>query len=92
MGYGNYDNTTNTLEKALTPGAFRSRRAFQCRRCASGSAIGWAMSMKAIEPRPAFGAYLGRVGQRPAYQRAMAQSEAMTKKSLARSPNRALAA
>lgn len=29
---------------------------------------------------PAFGAYLGRVGQRPAYQRAMAQSEALAKK------------
>jgi hypothetical protein len=36
--------------------------------------------MKAIEPRPAFGAYLGRVSQRPAYQRAMAQSEALQKK------------
>jgi len=28
--------------------------------------------MKAIEPRPVFGAYLARIGQRPAYQRAMA--------------------
>jgi glutathione S-transferase len=38
------------------------------------------LAMKAIEPRPAFGAYLGRVSQRPAYQRSMAQSEALTPK------------
>jgi hypothetical protein len=37
------------------------------------------MSMKAIESRPVFGAYLERIGQRPAYQRAMAQSEALAK-------------
>jgi len=36
--------------------------------------------MKALEPRPIFGAYLQRIGQRPAYQRAWAQSEALAKK------------
>jgi glutathione S-transferase len=58
MGYGNYADTLNTLEKA----------------------IGWGLGMKAIEPRPAFAAYLERVSKRPAYQRVMAQSEALTPK------------
>jgi hypothetical protein len=42
--------------------------------------MGWALSLKALEPRPVFVAYLGRIGQRPAYQQAMAQSEALVKK------------
>jgi len=80
MGYGNYDDTVNTLEKALTPGPFVLGERFSAADVYLGSAIGWAMSMKAVEPRPVFGAYLGRIGQRPAYQRAMAQSEALTPK------------
>ena len=80
MGYGNYDDTLNTLEKAVTPGPFVLGERFSAADVYLGSAIGWGLSMKAIEPRPAFAAYLGRVSSRPAYQRAMAQSEALTPK------------
>jgi len=80
MGYGNYADTLNTLEKAVGPGPFILGERFSAADVYVGSAIGWGLSMKAIEPRPAFGAYLGRVSQRPAYQRAMAQSEALTPK------------
>ena len=80
MGYGNYADTVNTLEKALTPGPFVLGERFSAADVYLGSAIGWGLSMKAVEPRPAFGAYLGRVGQRPAYQRAMAQNEALAQK------------
>jgi glutathione S-transferase len=80
MGYGNYADTVNTLEKALNPGPFVLGEQFSAADVYLGSAIGWAFSMKALEPRPVFGAYLGRVGQRPAYQRAWAQSEALAKK------------
>ena len=79
MGYGNYDDTLNTLEKALTPGPFVLGEQFSAADVYLGSAIGWGISMKAIEPRPVFGAYLARIGQRLAYQRAMAQSEALAK-------------
>jgi glutathione S-transferase len=80
MGYGNYDDTINTLEKALTPGPFVLGERFSAADVYLGSAIGWAMAMKAVEPRPVFGAYLGRIGQRPAYQRAWAQNEALAAK------------
>src|ERR1700726_2112483 len=73
MGYGNYADTLNTLEKAVSPGPFILGERFSAADVYMGSAIGWGMAMKAIEPRPAFGAYLARVSQRPAYQRSMAQ-------------------
>jgi len=80
MGYGNYADTINTLEKALTPGPFVLGERFSAADVYLGSAIGWGLSMKAVEPLPVFGAYLVRIGQRPAYQRALAQSEALTQK------------
>ena len=80
MGYGNYADTVNTLEKALSPGPFVLGERFSAADVYLGSAIGWALSMKALEPRPVFGAYLGRIGRRPAYQRAMAQSDALAQK------------
>jgi glutathione S-transferase len=80
MGYGNYADTINTLEKALSPGPYVLGERFSAADVYLGSAIGWALSMKALEPRSVFGAYLGHIGQRPAYQRAMAQSEALAKK------------
>jgi glutathione S-transferase len=84
MGYGNYDDTINTLEKALTPGPFILGDHFSAADVYLASAIGWAVSMKAVEPRPVFGSYLGRIGQRPAYQRAMAQSGALAPKNNSR--------
>jgi glutathione S-transferase len=80
MGYGNYPDTVNTLEKAITPGPFILGRSFSAADVYIGSAIGWGMMTKALEPRPAFGAYLARVSERPAYQRSTAQNEEMAKK------------
>lgn len=79
MGYGNYADTINTLEKALTPGPYVLGEEFSAADVYIASGIGWALMMKAIEPRPTFGAYLARIAQRPAYQRANAQSEALAK-------------
>ena len=80
MGYGNYTDTLNTLEKAIGPGPFILGERFSAADVYVGSQIGWGVAMKAIEPRPAFAAYLGRVSQRPAYQRAMAQNEPLAQK------------
>ena len=80
MGYGNYADTLNTLETAVSPGPFILGERFSAADVYLGSAIGWGVATKAIEPRPAFGAYLGRVCSRPAYQRSMAQNEALTPK------------
>jgi glutathione S-transferase len=80
MSYGNYADTVNTLEKALTPGPFVLGDRFSAADVFIGSAMGWGLALKALEPRPVFGAYLGRVAERPAYQRANAQNEALTPK------------
>ena len=77
MGYGNYPDTIDTLEKALIPGPYVLGEQFSAADVYLGSAIGWALMTKAMEPRPAFSTYLARIGQRPAYQRANAQSEAL---------------
>jgi glutathione S-transferase len=80
MGYGNYPDTLNTLEKAVSPGPFILGERFSAADVYVGSAIGWGLAMKAVEPRPAFAAYVERVSQRSAYKRSLAQSEALTKK------------
>jgi glutathione S-transferase len=80
LGYGNYADTVNTLERAITPGPFVLGDRFSAADVYLGSAIGWGLMMKALEPRPAFGAYLARLSERPAYQRFTAQNEEMAKK------------
>ena len=80
MGYGNLADTLNTLEKAITPGPFILGDKFSAADVYVGSAVGWGLMMKAIEPRPAFTEYLGRLNQRPAFQRTAAQNEALSTK------------
>jgi glutathione S-transferase len=80
LGYGNYDDTVNTLEQAITPGPFILGGRFSAADVYLGSALGWGTMMKAIDPRPAFQEYLKRLSERPAYQRFMAQNEELTKK------------
>jgi glutathione S-transferase len=79
MGYGNFEDTLRTLQQALEPGPFILGEQFSAADVYLGSAIGWGLAMEAFEPNATFGAYLARVGQRPAYQRANAQSEALAK-------------
>src|SRR6202040_3583367 len=66
MGYGNYADTINTLEKALTPGPYVLGRPSSGADVYLGPALGWPLLTKALQQRPPFGAYLGRIGQRPA--------------------------
>jgi glutathione S-transferase len=80
LGYGNYADTVNTLEQAITPGPYVLGSTFSAADVYLGSAIGWGLMMKALEPRPAFGAYLGRLSARPAYKRFTAQNEELEKK------------
>jgi glutathione S-transferase len=80
LSYGNYADTLNTLEKAISPGPFVLGERFSAVDVYVGSAIGWGLMMKAVEPRPAFTAYMAKVTERPAHRRAMAQSEALMPK------------
>jgi glutathione S-transferase len=77
-GYGCYEDTVNTLEKAVTPGPFILGDRFSAVDVYVGSQIGFGMRMKSLEPRPAFASYLARIGERLAYKRANEQAETFT--------------
>ena len=71
LGYGCYEDTIATLQKALTPGPYILGAQFSAADVYVGSQIGFGMMMKALEPRPVFQDYVNRLQARPAYQRFM---------------------
>jgi glutathione S-transferase len=75
LSYGSYEDTVATLEKALTPGPYILGDKFSAADVYVGSQIGFGMMVKALEGRPVFQGYLGRLQQRPAYRRFMEQGE-----------------
>ena len=75
LAYGCYADAVGTLEGALKPGPFLLGRQFSAADVYVGSQIGFGLMMKALEPRPAFQEYLGRLQERPAWKRFMAKTE-----------------
>lgn len=75
LSYGCYDDTVATLEKALTPGPNILGDQFSAADVYIGSQIAFGMMMKALEPRPAFQAYVNRLQERPAYIRFMEKGD-----------------
>jgi len=70
VGYGSYEDTIATLEKAVEKGPWILGEQFSAADVYVGSQIGWGMFTKGIEPRPAFQQYLARISERPAYKKA----------------------
>ena len=77
LGYGSYETTMATIEQALATGPYLLGEQFSAADIQVGSALGWGLMMKAVEPRPAFLAYLERGRARPAFARFNAQSAAL---------------
>jgi glutathione S-transferase len=75
LGYGRYEDVIDTLEKAITPGPYILHERFSAADVYIGSQLGFGMMTKALEPRPSFQSYVGRLSQRPAFKRFEAQSE-----------------
>jgi len=75
LGYGSYEDTVATLEKALTPGPNILGAQFSAADVYIGSQIWFGMLVKALEPHPAFQAYLNRLQERPAYKRFVEKSD-----------------
>jgi glutathione S-transferase len=75
IGYGTYDDTLATLEKALTPGPYILGAQFSAADVYIGSQIGFGMMVRALEPRRVFQDYANRLQARPAYQRFMQKSD-----------------
>jgi glutathione S-transferase len=75
LGYGSYEDTVATLEKAVTPGPYILGSRFSAADVYIGSQIAFGMMMKALEPHPAFKDYVNRLQERPAYKRFMEKGD-----------------
>jgi glutathione S-transferase len=75
LGYGRYEDTVATLEKAITPGPYILQDRFSAADIYIGAQIGFGIMTKSLEPRPAFQRYVGLLTERPAYKRFQQQSE-----------------
>lgn len=70
IGYGTYEATLDTLEKAVTAAPFIAGDSFSAADVYIGSHISWGMQFGTIEKRPAFEAYWAKLESRPAHLRA----------------------
>jgi glutathione S-transferase len=77
LGYGSYEDTMATLEKALTPGPFLTGDQFTAADLYIASMLSWGMMTKTIEPTPITSAYARRAADRSAAKRAMEKNAAL---------------
>lgn len=70
VGYGTYEQTMNTLEKAVSAHDFIAGDRFTAADVYVGAQIDFGLTFGSIEKRPAFEAYRQRVTDRPAYRKA----------------------
>ena len=75
LAYGCYEDATETLAKALTPGPCILGRDFSAADVYIASQVAFGMMTKSLEPRPVFQEYTSRLQQRPAYRRFMEKSD-----------------
>jgi glutathione S-transferase len=80
MGYGTYNDTLSTLEKALSPGPYILGDRFSAADVFVGSQIGYGLGSNSLEPRPVFVSYVTRISERPAYKRFDEQANALAAK------------
>lgn len=80
LGFGTLERTVDVLEQAVSGTTWICGEQFTAADVYVGSAIRFYMQFGALEPRPAFKAYVDRITQRPAYQRsAKIMEQAMAK-------------
>jgi glutathione S-transferase len=77
VGWGSYADVLGTLEHAIAPGPWILGERFSAADLYVGSQMGWGLMTKSLEPRPAFVAFVARIRERPAFQRAMASLEGL---------------
>ncbi|NIJ17115.1 glutathione S-transferase family protein [Sphingobium vermicomposti] len=69
IGYGNFDQTIDTLEQAVSRDQWICGDQFTAADVYVGAQIDWGLSFGTIGTRPAFEAYAARLRERPAYKR-----------------------
>lgn len=77
VGYGDFAQAVDTLEHAVSGRDYTAGDRFTAADVYVGSAIGWFTQFGLLEKREAFMRYLDRLGQRPAWQRAVAIDDAL---------------
>jgi glutathione S-transferase len=78
-GWGNYETMIAAVESALARGPFLLGENFSMADVVLGGLLRFLIGFKQIEARPLFSAYVERLDQRPAYQRAEARNQSMRK-------------
>jgi glutathione S-transferase len=76
VGFGSLGAALDAVETALQPGPFVCGEQFSAADVVLGSALGWGMMFGTIGKRPSFEAYVARLQQREAAQRANRLNEA----------------
>lgn len=80
-GYGSMDDVVDALDGMLSQTEYVAGGTFSAADVYVGSAIGFGMMFGAIEKRPSFESYVGRLMSRPAARRANEIDEALLKTS-----------
>src|SRR5262249_16267203 len=75
VGYGDFDTVIDVLTKAVTKGPYLMGEQFTAADVIIGSTLRWGTMFKLLPERPEFAAYIGRLVQRPALQRAEAKGK-----------------
>jgi glutathione S-transferase len=72
IGYGDFDTVMGVVAKAVAQGPYLVGEQFTAADVVVGSMLRWGMMFNLLPERPEFKAYVGRLEQRPALQRATA--------------------
>jgi glutathione S-transferase len=75
LGYGDFDTVIDVLTKAVTKGPYLMGEQFTAADVIIGSTLRWGTMFKLLPERPEFAAYIGRLAQRSALQRAEAKDK-----------------
>lgn len=79
MPYGDYDTTIGTLARHLEKAPYMLGDRFTSLDVLWGSGLGWTMMFGVVDKLPAFTSYVERLMKRPAFERAKAADEALSK-------------
>ena len=72
LGYGDFDTVMNVVAKGVESGPYLMGEHFTAADVVVGSTLRWGLMFGLLPTRPEFMAYVGRLEQRPALQRATA--------------------
>jgi glutathione S-transferase len=75
LGYGDFDTVMEVVAKAVEPGPYLIGEQFTAADVIVGSTLRWGLMFSLLPTRPEFIAYVGRLEQRPALQRAVAADQ-----------------